>query len=442
MFLSGIVKNILFKERNTKKKESVVIKIILLITFFVFLSFGFYHLTKFVTADEHYWIYERVPQYWKAIKEHNLKKTLINDKPGVTVALISGIGLFFEKNPETHQVEIDANLTKYDIDRSPNIYFAYRFPVLLFSGFFLFLIFWIISKNTNQWIALWSIIFMALSPVLLGISQIINPDSMLWLFSIAAVFFYCVFLKKQKLWYAFFAAIFTGLAILSKYTANILFPFYIFLSILYYIIEFKDISRIVAGKYFKINILGFLAVVAGAIFTIIFFLPAIFVKPVYLYRLTIGFSDTKILWFLVLASLLFLVFDTFVLKNLLLIEIKKFFTKYYIFFKLPTILILALILVLIIGRNFFLNWQLFEVIPFDIKNLSSIEKLNYFPNFLEKMLLELNTFVFSVTPIVLFLSLYIWIKCVIKKSVRFEFYIISFAFLFLYMRSHLLRQVF
>ena len=82
-------------------------------------------------------------------------------------------------------------------------------------------------------------------------------------------------------------------------------------------------------------------------------------------------------------------------------------------------------LTLILGRNFFPGWQLFEVVPFDTKNLASIESLNYFPNFLEKVLLEFNTYIFSLTPVVLLLALYIWSICMIKKSIKSSFYIIA-----------------
>ena len=328
------IKNLIKKgsdKNGDDKKRGIVVGGVLFLTFFMFLGFGFHHLTKFVTADEHYWIYERVPQYWKAIKEHNAKKTFINDKPGVTVALTSGTGLLFEKNPAEHKNKIDKDLTRYDTERSESLYFAYRFPILIFCGLFLFFFFWIISVITNKWIALWSVVFIGLSPILIGISQIINPDAFLWLFSAAAIFSYFALLKKRDFRYVILVALFTGLAILSKYTANILFPFYIFLIVLYYIVEIKEASRKSAQQYFKFNLLAFPLILIGAVLVISFFLPAIFKKPVYLYRLTVGFSDTKVMWLAVISSYAFLLADIFVLKSLILTKLKKFFAKYSFF---------------------------------------------------------------------------------------------------------------
>ena len=54
----------------------------------LYLFFGLSHLGQFVTADEHKWLYERIPNYWEAIRDQKWKKTFINDKPGVSVAIL------------------------------------------------------------------------------------------------------------------------------------------------------------------------------------------------------------------------------------------------------------------------------------------------------------------------------------------------------------------
>ncbi len=63
--------------------------------------FGSLHLAQFLTADEHYWLYERVPKYWNAWGDGELRKTFINDKPGVTLALVTGPALLC--SPDTSQ---------------------------------------------------------------------------------------------------------------------------------------------------------------------------------------------------------------------------------------------------------------------------------------------------------------------------------------------------
>ena len=72
----------------------------------------------------------------------NWKKTYINDKPGVSVALISGVGLLAEPNPEEHRIRDskiteNENYTVYDSNKTDKINFSLRFPILLFNALFL-----------------------------------------------------------------------------------------------------------------------------------------------------------------------------------------------------------------------------------------------------------------------------------------------------------------
>ncbi len=87
-----------------KLREKHFIFFLLIVSAMSFFAFGLFHLAKFETTDEHLWKYGRIKQYWQALKNTNWEKTYINDKPGVTVALISGIGLIFEPEPETHKI--------------------------------------------------------------------------------------------------------------------------------------------------------------------------------------------------------------------------------------------------------------------------------------------------------------------------------------------------
>ena len=68
---------------------------VFLLIFGVYLFFTLQHVGQFETADEHYWIYSpdggRVQQYWHAVLTGDWVGTLINDKPGVTVALVCGL---------------------------------------------------------------------------------------------------------------------------------------------------------------------------------------------------------------------------------------------------------------------------------------------------------------------------------------------------------------
>src|SRR3989338_4647557 len=110
--------------------------------------FGIGHLEKFITADEHYWVEERIPQYWDAVAEGKWEKTFINDKPGVSLALVSGVGLLFEPQPARHFSESDGRLLRYDISGTDPLLFASRLPILIVNGLLLLLLFWLIGKLT------------------------------------------------------------------------------------------------------------------------------------------------------------------------------------------------------------------------------------------------------------------------------------------------------
>jgi hypothetical protein len=408
------------------KKEKIAIGIFLVISVFSFYAFGFYHLAKFETVDEHFWKFERIPQYWDAIKNKNFKKTYINDKPGITVALISGIGLIAEPHPEELRVRDpektrDNLLTIYDSENSESINFSLRFPILIFNGLFLLYFFWIIRKITDSpWIAVFSVAFMAVSPILIGISQIINPDSFLWTFSAASIFSYFALIKTNDKKFIFLTALFTGFSLLSKYSANILFLFYLLILFSEYFIYFEKYKE-ESKKYFAQNLFHLLVIYLGSIAVFSFFLPAVFIKMKYLYRGTIGapgFSaivlPTAFVIFLTLA-------DTFFLKNYFLRKLGSWLSAHQQkIFKLASGLILVIFLIVIANT---LTGQ--KLIPFDqlgydiYKNgkeiFGGVLQDNTLPiKFSKELLLQFYPFVFSQLPLILAIVFMFWIKIVFQ----------------------------
>ena len=214
------------------KQEKITSSLIVAILMILFFTFGYYHLTKFETTDEHLWKYGRIKQYWQAVKTQDWKNTYINDKPGVTIALFSGAGLLFEPNPESHRIN-DPNITQnrlfkiYDIKKTDFINLIFRLPILILATLSIPLFFWLILKAFDSvLLALFSTIFIALNPILIGMTQIINPDSYFWMFGGLSAFSYLAHLNKKGKKFLILTCIFTGLALLSKYTAVMLFVFY------------------------------------------------------------------------------------------------------------------------------------------------------------------------------------------------------------------------
>ena len=155
------------------KKEKIIIFLLLFISVITFFTFGFYRLGKFETTDEHLWKYNRIPQYWEGVKDKNWAKTYINDKPGVTVALISGFGLIAEPDPKSNQnlpVQDIINpdlFEKYNYQQSALTNFHFRFPILIFSTLSLLIFFYLSLKAFGSYrTALLVTVLLATNPIL------------------------------------------------------------------------------------------------------------------------------------------------------------------------------------------------------------------------------------------------------------------------------------
>jgi 4-amino-4-deoxy-L-arabinose transferase-like glycosyltransferase len=253
---------------------------------FLFFGFGLFHLAKFETTDEHFWKYERITKYFQGISEgirsSVWKNTRINDKPGVTVALVSGLGLPFIQNPKLHrdreaELSSDNVFTIYQAEQTEQINFALRLPLLLFNTIFLFFFFWVFTKITDsRWIAASATLFIATSPILVGISQVINPDALLWSFGTASFFSYVALLKTKERKFIPLSGILLGFALLSKYTGNILFLFS-FLFLFAHLLFSEKTDRLVEvlrKQYFHLFII---TLTAWATFSLL--MPAVIQKP-------------------------------------------------------------------------------------------------------------------------------------------------------------------
>lgn len=287
----------------------------------LYFLFGMYHLAQFETTDEHFWKYERIPQYWEALQTGNLKKTAINDKPGITVALTSGVGLLFE-NPLQHrlrdeQITQDGALTVYDTTLTERINWALRLPILVMNGFLIVLSFFLLKKIFPQGIVpILTVILIALSPTLVGISQIINPDALLWSCSWIGFLSVLVFLQKYQWKYIFLAGIFTGLSLLSKYTANVLFPLILSLLFTYPLWNEAWKARFFSLKnYLQVTVKTFAALLILAHITFALGMPAVFQKPEKLFDGIFGFWHSMHIDWLLITPLLLITIDGFFLQG-------------------------------------------------------------------------------------------------------------------------------
>jgi 4-amino-4-deoxy-L-arabinose transferase-like glycosyltransferase len=395
-----------YKESMLSRFHFSITGFLLGVIVLTFCGFGLFHLDQFETADEHYWLFDRVPKYWNALSDGNWKKTFINDKPGISVALVSGVGLIFEPHPKTlcHK-DTSLIVSVCDTSRTSHLLWSFRLPILLLNTLILVFLFWSIAMLSNRFVAMGSVFFMASSPILIGISQIVNPDSLLWSLGAMSLFTGFIALKSStSLRFTLFAGVFLGLSVLSKYTASIFFPFFILVAV---VNALTHASRKTLGQTLNAQLRTLLILFGTAIGVIVFFLPAIWVKPSILTGLLSSGSDYPFI-LVSMALLMILEGDAKILNHRFMGLVFEMFHKLQALRRADFVLPFSIFLLffgLLFGRVAFPDWNLFDRIPFDLKDITSDAKLfGQTPNFLESFLLEINPLVFSLTPLTLFFS--------------------------------------
>lgn len=399
---------------------------LVLASYFVF---GLHHLTQFVTADEHYWVYERIPQYWDAVASGKWKKTFINDKPGVTLALVSGVGYLIHPDAGDHCTEQKDKTLLCDTKTTETLYRDFRLPILIVNALLLIVLFWIIGRLSGSWTALFTVTLTGLSPILLGASQILNPDSLLWSFGAAALFSFFALLRFEEKKFIFLTLFFLAFAILSKYVAIILIP--LFLTILLFRFLSSDDAPETLRALLKKDTLSFFLITAGTGALVCLFLPALLVDQKYLAELIMTVPDKEVLASLGGFFLLFFLIDTFLLHNKFLLLLRRFPLSLTTLLRFFGVFFGTLFLGIIVVRVFFPDWSIFTAIAFDIKDLSDARYYTDIPNFFESFLLEWNPIVFSLTPVVLIgFFVFIW-KLFQKEISRASLVVTSLFFFFL-----------
>lgn len=437
--------------KNIKAHFSLILAMI------VFLSFGGYHLTRFETTDEHFWKYDRIQKYYNGVHEgltqNNWKKTRINDKPGVTVALLSGTGLPFAPDPQTHRdhsaekstgyMDTDNEITKlyhiYHTEKTLPMNFALRLPILLFNALLVLpLLYYTCRHAFGRSIAHYAIVFIGCNPILIGISQIINPDAVLWGTSaLGMISFYALLVTKQKK-FLVLCGIATGLALLSKYTANLLFLFYPVIFALHASFAKRSIPY---KDYMKVIFL--ITLIAWSAFALL--LPAVIQNPAhFLYGTVyspvlsaivdpfISFTHTQDVFFtndatyktipLFMLSLTVFALIIFLLPLCSLWFMKKFSRTSHIF-----LMIFPLLFVFIASLSFINAW--FDTPFFDLTNIKEASRemdqmtfpqLDRYDEPVRTVLalcIQMQNVIFSLHPVVLFVFLFSLFFVILHKKI-------------------------
>lgn len=412
----------------SKQKESYIVYGLLIVTVISFFAFGLFHIAEFETTDEHLWKYDRIPQYWNALGDRDWAETYINDKPGITVALISGIGLLSEPQPSKGLVVDTTNPYRdlyehYKPKEVLRINYAFRLPVLIFSTLSLLLFFWLAHKIfSSLWLALLTTIAIALNPILVGMSQIINPDSFFWISSGLAAFSYLALLKTNAKKFIYLTILFTGLALLSKYTAVTLFIFYIIALFSHIIFASRDNVSVLQNKFILKHILILITIFLTSLLIFVIFIPAIFIEPKLLIKGVSQFIGLKEMALLLLITTGFALLIHF--KKSLYPKCASFLQRYSHIFVFVTSTIFLFIIIFSIV-NVYTGQQM---IPFDEARdrayANEPKDFNFKPLFTEDArnwkktklyFVETYPILFSLTPIAFLLIVYVSVRSFSKK---------------------------
>ena len=420
-------------------KENLKSIILLIIVVIVFIGSGLYHLNQFETSDEHFWRLERVPQYWKAISTGNLKQTYINDKPGVSIAIISGTGLPF----------VSQNKSDYGSTQkfTMNLNYALRLPLLLSNGLIMLpLIFWLLTRAFSKRVASIGIILIGVNPILIGISQIINPDALLWSFSTGAIFSFFALLKTSEKKFIVITGVLTGFALLSKYTANLLFIFYIIISGLHLI--YADISNIKKWLQTLLKNYLFIFLIAITIFAIL--LPATLLDHSLFFYGTILSPPLKPVIIPLAIIITLFVIDTFLLKAKITIFITKILRK----IQTPILYLSILPLLFLVLFALINAWTDAHFIALDNlkETVADTQRLVFpmlegFPApiyFLGEIVIQSFNILFALTPITLLFTIITIILVFVRKIQKKYFVTVIFCSIipFFFFAGGLLTETF
>lgn len=387
-------------------KQKIVIILMFLCIFASSFYFGFERLRNFSGVDEPYWSYDRVPKFWNALKTMQWKKTHLCDKPGIAIAAVSGIGLAFDGEDFDSIKELRSlrykPKTPKQLQRIENLYFHLRLPVFLFTLAVLPLFFFLTRKLLGQKTAIFATIFIGLSPILLGISLIVNSDSMLWILTGLSILSLFVFLENNEKKYLIISGILLGLSVITKYVANILFVYFFLIFLMEYFLHAHQKMEI--GPYLKKALLNYFILFAVAMVSAFAFFPATWVKISILINYTIGHPVFSSTWPLYVGIIGLLALDILLFKTKISKIIFNFFIKYRNILA-KTVGTVFLILIVIVFLQVYAKINIFDLQGL-IASPKGIGSGNIIQKYSGAILADIYSLIFSISPVVLFFFLF------------------------------------
>ncbi|MEF3691477.1 MAG: glycosyltransferase family 39 protein, partial [Candidatus Moraniibacteriota bacterium] len=330
--------------------------------------------------------------------------------------------------------------------------FHFRLPILIFSTLSLLAFFYLSYKAFDSYhTALLIIILIATNPILLGMSQIINPDSFFWIFGGLSALAYLALLETQKKGFLVACGVLLGLALLSKYTAFILLAFFVLSATGKIIFQKNEVALKTDWKAVAKYIFEIILIFIISLFTFTLFLPAVFVNPDYLFKGISQFLSLKLILAGIGAiSILALII---VWKRNIIGRITKEISK-----RKDPILSISLsllsFLIIISVLNVWIGQKIAPVSELrDLAYTNEPKEFNFKPlldrkeeslsNTVKLFLMEAYPFIFSVSPFLILLVVIITIQAW-RKKISLQSYPVLFSvsiFTIIYFISTLLAHI-
>ncbi|RUA12254.1 MAG: hypothetical protein DSY82_01720 [Flavobacteriia bacterium] len=330
-------------KKNTNKNRPLALFILSLVVGMHFL-FGLYHLDKSAYVDERLWTYndtKRIEKYWVNILEKDWYNTRPSDKPGISLAFISGPSLLFT-TPSDFKRENNPSLQDL-----MHMLFIMRLPLVIFSSIILLLFYKTVSTIINPKVGILSVIFIGLSPILLGVSRLVNPDSLSWSIIPLVLLSFFSYQKTKKIQWLYLTGILLGWGILTKYIANLLFIFF-FLSVFIQNLFYKNITKETLRKNIResLSSLAIITLISFLIFYIFF--PGAWVKPERLLLGTIWSQPFEPIWKYFVTFIGFLAVDYFFYRSSIATWLTQLLRKLKtpIITLIPTMVFITILIVL------------------------------------------------------------------------------------------------
>ncbi|HOW60219.1 MAG TPA: glycosyltransferase family 39 protein [Candidatus Moranbacteria bacterium] len=416
-------------------KQKIIVFLVFFSIFISSLYFGFPRLEKFSGVDEPYWSYDRVPKFWNAIKNMKWEKTHLCDKPGIVIAAISGIGLPFD-NEDFNSIKKLQKIryekkTLGDIQRIENLYFHLRLPVFLFTLSMLPIFYFLIKKLLGQKIAIFSVIFIGLSPILLGISLIINSDAMLWILAGLSILSFFNFLKDGQKKFLILSGFLLGLSVINKFVANILFVYFFSIFLMEYFLYTYQKTEI--DEYLKKSSVNYLILFGVAIVSAFLFFPATWEKIYILFKYTVGHPVFSSTWPIYVGIIAILALDLIIFKAKFSKIIFGFLAKHRKIL-IKTIAGIFLILIAIVFLHVYAKFNFFNIQEI-IASPKGIGTGNLAQKYIGAILADTYSLIFSISPLVLFFLIFSVFFSLRKKNELdrksiTKFYILIFILIF------------